>query len=166
MLGLQRWTQYCRRSLKRGVEGENQLPWPAGHAYVAAAQDTISFPGSKHTFLGYVQPLIHQHSQVLLLRAALSSQMPKLYLWFGLSWPRFRPYWTSWGLHRPSSQSMSRSLWMESLLSIVPMAPHSLVSLANLLKVHLIPLSVSPSKMLNSMSPCLVGDLNQEAVNI
>jgi len=49
--------------------------------------------------------------------------------------------------------SLSRSLQVASLLSKVLTAPHGLVSFANLLRVHLIPLSVSPTKMLNSTGP-------------
>ena len=48
---------------------------------------------------------------------------------------------------------LSRSLWMASLPSSVSTIPHSLVSLANLLRVHSISLSMSPTKMLNSASP-------------
>jgi len=49
--------------------------------------------------------------------------------------------------------SLSRSLWMASLPSSVSTAPLSLVSSANLLRVHSIPLSVSPTKMLNNTGP-------------
>jgi len=45
---------------------------------------------------------------------------------------------------------LSRSLWMVSLPSVVLTAPHSLVSSANLLRVHLIPLSMLPTKMFSS----------------
>ncbi|NXC18656.1 CL004 protein, partial [Corythaeola cristata] len=46
--------------------------------------------------------------------------------------------------------SLSRSLWMACLPSSMFTTPHSLVSSANLLRVHLIQLSLSPTKMLNN----------------
>jgi len=49
--------------------------------------------------------------------------------------------------------SLSRSLWMASLPSNVSTMPHRLVSMANLMKVHSVPLSMSPTKMLNSAGP-------------
>jgi len=32
-----------------GVNGQNPLPWPAGHASLDAAQDTVGFLGCKHS---------------------------------------------------------------------------------------------------------------------
>ena len=53
--------------------------------------------------------------------------------------------------------SLLRSLWMAFLPSSMSTAPLSLVSLANLpenlLRVHSIPLSMSPTRMLNSKVP-------------
>ena len=46
--------------------------------------------------------------------------------------------------------SLSRALWMVSYLFGVLTASHSLVSSANLLRVHLTPLSVSLMKILKS----------------
>jgi len=46
-----------------------------------------------------------------------------------------------------------KALWMASLPSSVSTAPHPLVSLVNLPRVHAIPLSMSPTKMSNSTSP-------------
>ena len=63
------------------------------------------------------------------------------------------PCWTSCSSRRPPLSSLSRSLWMASLPSSVSATPHSLVSSANLLRVHSVPLSVSPTKTLNSASP-------------
>ncbi|KAK4823520.1 hypothetical protein QYF61_003029 [Mycteria americana] len=55
-----------------GVEGQNHLPQPVGHASSDAAQDIVGFLGCKHTLPGHVELLINQHTQVLLLRAALN----------------------------------------------------------------------------------------------
>ncbi|KAK4805791.1 hypothetical protein QYF61_000397, partial [Mycteria americana] len=60
------------RSHKSGVEGENHLPRPAGDASFDAAQDTVGFLGFRSTLPGYVELLITQCHQVLLLRAALN----------------------------------------------------------------------------------------------
>ncbi|KAK4827563.1 hypothetical protein QYF61_019187 [Mycteria americana] len=59
-------------SHKSGVEGQNHLPQPAGHASFDAAQDTVGFLGCKCTLPGHVELLINQHPHVLLLRAALN----------------------------------------------------------------------------------------------
>ncbi|KAK4806146.1 hypothetical protein QYF61_001069 [Mycteria americana] len=60
-------------SHERGVEGENRLPRPAGHASFDAAQDTIGFLGCECTLPAHVQFFIHQYPQVLLCRAALNA---------------------------------------------------------------------------------------------
>ncbi|KAK4824270.1 hypothetical protein QYF61_012830 [Mycteria americana] len=54
---------------------------------------------------------------------------------------------------RADLSSLSTSLWMASLPSSVSTAPYSLVSSANLLRVHSVPLSMLPKKMLNSTGP-------------
>ncbi|PKU39851.1 hypothetical protein llap_9848 [Limosa lapponica baueri] len=58
-------------SHESGVEGQNHLPRPAGHAF-DVAQDAVGFLNCKRTLLAYVELLINQHPQVLLLRAALN----------------------------------------------------------------------------------------------
>jgi len=58
-------------SHKSGVEGQNRLPCPAGHASLDAAQDTVGFLGCKCTLLAHVELHVIQH-QVFLLRAAFS----------------------------------------------------------------------------------------------
>jgi len=55
-----------------GTEEDNHLPLPAGHPYFDTAQDTVGFPGYKNTLLVCVELFIHQHLQVLFLKAALS----------------------------------------------------------------------------------------------
>ncbi|KAJ7414376.1 hypothetical protein BTVI_41314 [Pitangus sulphuratus] len=57
-------------SHQSGVKGQNHLPHPAAHSAFDAAQDTIGFLGCEHTLMAHVQPLIHQHPQVLASRAA------------------------------------------------------------------------------------------------
>ena len=59
-------------SHESGIEGENPLPRPAGHASFDAAQDTVGFLGCKRTLPAHVELLINQYPQVLLLRAAFN----------------------------------------------------------------------------------------------
>ena len=53
------------------VEGEENLPRPAGHSPPNASQDPVSFLGSQGTLLAHGQPVIHQDTQVAFHRAAL-----------------------------------------------------------------------------------------------
>ncbi|KAJ7412684.1 hypothetical protein BTVI_45504 [Pitangus sulphuratus] len=58
-------------SHQSGVEGQNPLPGPAVHAAFDSAQDMLGFLGCKCTLLGYVELLIHQQTQDLLLNITL-----------------------------------------------------------------------------------------------
>ena len=58
-------------SHKGSVEGEKNLPRPAGHIPVDAPQDAIGLLGSQGTLLAHGQLVIHQDTQVPLHRAAL-----------------------------------------------------------------------------------------------
>ncbi|KAK4822221.1 hypothetical protein QYF61_011862, partial [Mycteria americana] len=64
-------------SHQSGVEGQNHLPRPAGHAAFDAAQDMVGFLGCEHTLQAHVQLFIHQYPQVLLRRAALNPFIPQ-----------------------------------------------------------------------------------------
>ncbi|PKU46981.1 rna-directed dna polymerase from mobile element hypothetical protein [Limosa lapponica baueri] len=59
------------RSHKSRVEEQNHLPRPAGHTSFDAAQDVVGFLGCQSVLSAHVKLPIHEHSQVLLLRAAL-----------------------------------------------------------------------------------------------
>ena len=107
------------------------------------------------TFLSQSSPaelLINQCSQVLLLRGALHlfSAQPRFVL--GVARPMYRTlHLTFLNFMRftwAHLSSLSRSLWMASLPCSILFTPHSLVSCANLLRLHSIPLSVLPTKML------------------
>ncbi|PKU44305.1 hypothetical protein llap_5392 [Limosa lapponica baueri] len=52
------------------VEGQDDLPPPAGHTLPDAPQHAIGLLGHKGTVLAHGHPVIHQDSQVFLLRAA------------------------------------------------------------------------------------------------
>lgn len=101
----------------------------------------------------------NQHPYVLLLRDALNLFSAQPVFVFGLPQPRCRtlhlPLLNLMRFTQAHLSSLSRSIWMESLPSIASTAPHCLVSSENLLRVHSIPLSKSPTKMLNSTSPSI-----------
>ena len=67
------------------VKGQNPLPRPAGHSSLDAAQDTVGFLGCECTLSAHAQLFIHQHLQVLLLRAALEPLSAQPVLVFGIS---------------------------------------------------------------------------------
>ncbi|KAK4828770.1 hypothetical protein QYF61_000795 [Mycteria americana] len=73
-------------SHESGVEGENHLPRPAGHASFDAAQDTVGLLGCKRMLPGHVELLINQHPQVLLLRAALNPFSTQPVFVLGIAW--------------------------------------------------------------------------------
>ena len=56
---------------KSRVEGNNNVPLPAGHPFFNAAQNTVGLLGCKCTLLAYVQLPVHQDFQVLSHRAVL-----------------------------------------------------------------------------------------------
>ena len=59
-------------SRQSGVEWQNSLLRPAGHASFDEDLDTVGLRGCERTLLGHVKLLVNHHPQVLLLRAALS----------------------------------------------------------------------------------------------
>ncbi|KAK4831204.1 hypothetical protein QYF61_016041 [Mycteria americana] len=65
------------RSHQSGVEGQNHLPQPAGHASFDAAQGTVGLLGCERTLPVHVQLFIHQYPHVLLGRAALNPIIPQ-----------------------------------------------------------------------------------------
>ena len=94
------------------VEGEENLPGPAGHS-PNAPQDLISFLGSQGMLLAHGQPVVHQDTQVPLHRAALQQVRPSLYWCMGLFLPRCRT------LHLPLLYLISFLSAQLSSLSIV-----------------------------------------------
>ena len=59
-------------SHQSGVEGQNHLSRPAGHASCDTAQDTVGLLGCERTLLGHVELFVSQHPPVHLFRAALN----------------------------------------------------------------------------------------------
>ncbi|KAK4821646.1 hypothetical protein QYF61_026507 [Mycteria americana] len=64
-------------SYQSGVEGQNHLPRPAGHASFDAAQDTVGRLGCECALLAHVQLFVHQYPQVLFYRTALDHIIPQ-----------------------------------------------------------------------------------------
>ena len=132
-------------------------PSPCWPVPLVAAQDAVRLWGCKRTLLACVQPFVHQGPQILLRRDGLSeffSQPVHIsgiapthvqHLAFGLV--------ESHQVHVCSISNLFRSLWMTSLPSVVSVAPLSLVSPSDLLRVHSIPLSISLIKMMKFTNP-------------
>ena len=131
-----------------GVEGQNHLPCPAGHAAFDVAQDTVGLLGCKCTLPGHVELHINQHPQVLL---GPFSDQPVFVL--GIAPTCVQDFALGLAEFHEVCTSLSRSRWMASLSFSLLTTPYSLVLPANVLRVHSIPLSMSLMKMLNSTGP-------------
>ncbi|NWI29449.1 DIA1 protein, partial [Sula dactylatra] len=59
-----------------GIEGEDNLPQPAGHTLFNAPQDTVDLLGHEGTLLAHGQPSVHQHSKDHLSGAAFQQSFP------------------------------------------------------------------------------------------
>ena len=70
-----------------GVEGEDQLPRPAGPALFNEPQETIGLLDHKGTLLAHGQPVVHKNTQVL-CRARLQKVIPKNVLMYALISPQ------------------------------------------------------------------------------
>lgn len=126
--------------------GQVHLPWCAGITRPNAAQDIICFPCSKGAFLPRIQSGAHR-DHAKLLCSWVASSMYQCMRW---SFPTYRSlYFHLLNFIRlllACFSSLSRALWMSSWswgLSA------SLVSSANLLRVHSAQLSRQYKKMLN-----------------
>jgi len=153
------------RSNQHRAEGQDQLPQPASRASSDAAQDTVGFLGCKGTLLAHVQLDIlqldiHQlaiHPEVHFGRTAIYPFVSQLVLIVGVATTQVQdlalgflePLRFTWA----HSSSLSRPLCMAFHPLGMLTAPHSLMSTANLLRTHLIPLSMSLMKVLKSISP-------------
>ncbi|KAK4825966.1 hypothetical protein QYF61_003535 [Mycteria americana] len=140
------------------VEGQNHLPRPAGHASFDAAQDMVGLLGCEHTLPVHVQLFIHQYPRVFLSRAALHPFIPQPVLIPGVAPTQVQD--PALGLVEPHQVHMGPLLQLvhvplDDIPSGVSTAPLSLVSSANLLRVHSIPLSMSLMKILNSTGPTI-----------
>ncbi|KAK4824839.1 hypothetical protein QYF61_020212 [Mycteria americana] len=110
-------------SHQSGVEGQDHLPQPAGHASFEAAQDTVGFLGCKRTLPARVQLCIHQYLKSFSTGLLSIHSLLSLYLCLGL--PQLTRRTLPLALlnfmrfTRAYLSSLSRSLWMASLPSSV-----------------------------------------------
>ena len=123
------------------AEGDNTLPLPVespGKKMEVATslllQPRILFAS---TLLAHFQLFFHQDPQVLLHVAAFKNFFSQSVL------ISEAVYFNFFRFSCACLSSMSRSLWMASLSFVVLAAPLSLISLAKLLRMHLISLSMS-----------------------
>ena len=125
------------------VQSRGGQSLPAGCPSFDATQDAVGLPGCKCLLLASVKLFAHHTPKSSLGLLSMSSSA-SLYAYVGLSLLKcntlqlallnlIRFTWFHFS-------GLSRSLWMASLSSIVSTGPFSLVSSANLLKGHLIPL--------------------------
>lgn len=79
--GPQCWTGRILQvgSQKIWVDGENHLPWSCWPNFFWCTHDTVGFLGWKHKLLAHVELFINKHSQVLIIRAALSIGVSQIY---------------------------------------------------------------------------------------
>ena len=123
---------------------KNHLPHPAHHFSFDGAQGTAGLLGCKYILLVHVKFFVHQKPKSFTELLSMSSS--GLYTYRGLLWSKNGTlHLTLLDIIRFTCahfSSLSRFLWMPSFSSVVWTAPLSLVSSANLLRVHLILLSV------------------------
>ena len=67
------------------AEGDNRFPHPADYTAFDIVRGTNNLLGCKHTLLPLTDFLINQHSQVLLLRAALNAVIAKSVFVLGIA---------------------------------------------------------------------------------
>ena len=156
--GLHIWMQYSRWGLTSTEQRGRITPspcWPCcfgyspGYGWLSVLQGSIAF---------HVQLASHHNPQVFFSRAALNPSTSQPVLMVGVATtPGARSYTFCFvephEVHLGPLLSLSRSLWMASHPSVVSTTLHSLVSSANLLRVHLTQLSMSLMKILKSTGP-------------
>ncbi|KAK4826362.1 hypothetical protein QYF61_007956, partial [Mycteria americana] len=139
------------------VEGQNHLPRPAGHASFPAAQDTVGFLGCKRTLLAHVQLVTHQYPQVLLHRASLNPFIPQPVLIPGVALTQVQDPVV--GPVEPHEVHMGPLLKLvqvplDGILSLRHVnSSLSLVSSANVLRIHSIPLSIYQTVLVPVWTP-------------
>ncbi|KAK4830718.1 hypothetical protein QYF61_013168 [Mycteria americana] len=147
------------RSHQSRVEEKNHLPQPADHVSFYAAQDTVGFLGCKCILPAHVQFFIHQYPQVLLCRAGLNPFLPQFVWILGIALTQVQVLAFSLvELHEVHMHPLLKPLkvHLNGIPSLsISTAPLSLVSSANLLRAHPIPLCMSLMKILNSIGPSM-----------
>jgi len=135
------------------AEWQKHLPQPVGHAAFDAAQDIVGFLGYKHTLPLHVQFF---DPQVLLSRAAPNPFIPQLVLMLRVAPTYVQDLALCLEPHEVHTGPLLKLVQvpLDDIPSLSKLTtPLSLVSSANLLRVHLILLAVSLLKILNSTGP-------------
>jgi len=135
--------------------GAESPPSPCAHAAGDAAQGMVGLVGCQQSLQGHVDLLISQHPQVLLHRAAPNPFSAQLVFVLGIVLTLHLALLNVMRFAQAHLSNLSGQLWMASLPSSVSTAPHSLVLLADLVRMYSNPLSTSPTKMLNSSGPSI-----------
>ena len=126
--------------------GQNPLPRPAGRTSFDEVQDVVGLLDCECTLPGHAQFCIHQYTRVLLGRAALNPLIPQPVLMAGVAPDHVQDL--VFGLVEPHEvrigplPKLVQVPVMASHPSGLSTAPLSLVSSANLMRVHLVPLSM------------------------
>ena len=156
--GFQGWMQDSRWGLTR-AEQKGRIPsldWLAMFPLMQPRVRLAFWTVSTHCWLmsSFSSTGTHKSFLAELLSITLA---PSLYWYLGLPWPMCRTlHLILLNLMRFTQAhflSLSKSLWMVFQPSSLLTAPLSLMSSANLLKVHSIPLSMSRMKILTSTGP-------------
>ncbi|KAK4817624.1 LOW QUALITY PROTEIN: hypothetical protein QYF61_021527, partial [Mycteria americana] len=129
---------------------------PAGHTIPDTSQDAIGLLGHLGTLLAHIQLAVDQHPQVLFHWAAFQPLFPKPVALHGVVVTQVQDL----ALSFVEPHTIDLSPWIQPVqvpLAFLPSSrstlPHNLVSSANLLRVHSIPLSRSLIKILNRTGP-------------
>lgn len=124
------------------AEGDNRFPHPADYTAFDIVRGTNNLLGCKHTLLPLTDFPINQHSQVLLLRAALNAVFIQAPFVLGISLTHIQGL--ALGLVKLNKVCTGLTLkTVKVLLNGIPSlsmltTPPVLVLLANLLSVHLV----------------------------
>jgi len=134
--------QYSRCGLTRAEQRWDYLPCPVGHPSFDAAQDSVGFQAASVYYWLMLSFSSARTPEPFSAGLISKSSSPSLYTHLGLPWFRYSTlYLALWNLIKTLFLSQYRSVWMASLPSILSTAPSSAMSLAKLLRLHLIPLS-------------------------
>ncbi|KAK4828634.1 hypothetical protein QYF61_000282 [Mycteria americana] len=130
------------------VQGHDHFPTPAGHTISDTSQDAVGLLGHLGTLPAHIQLAVNQHPQVLFRRAAFQPLFPKPVVLHGVVVTQHLALLNLIQLTSPIDPACPA--FLPSSRSTLP---HNLVSSANLLRVHSIPLSRSLIKVVNRTSP-------------
>jgi len=138
------------------AEWQNHLPRPVGHASFDVNKDTVGLLGCERTLSAQVRLFFYQSPRALLGQAALNHSITQPVLLLGVALTQVQDLVLGLvELHKVHMGPLLKSLKNPQMASLLSKSnvPLHLVSPANLLMAHLIPLSMSMMKILNSIRP-------------